>query len=67
MAINVDLKKAHDHLDWEFIRDILKAVGFLTHFIEVLRGHYLSSNPNAFLGPSMVADSPPWKGIVATG
>ena len=36
MLIKVDLEKAYDRLDWNFLENTLEDLGFRSHFVELI-------------------------------
>lgn len=48
MAINIDLEKANDKLEWSFIRDALHEIGYPTEMINLI-WHCISSPRMKFL------------------
>lgn len=42
LAIKIDLEKAYDCLNWEFIRETLEDIGLPNHFIQLI-WHFISS------------------------
>lgn len=38
MGLKLDVPKAHDRMEWDFIHETLEAFGFQTEFIQIIRG-----------------------------
>lgn len=38
MGLKLDVSKAHDRMEWDFIDETLEAFGFQTEFIQIIRG-----------------------------
>lgn len=38
MGLKLDMSKAHDWMEWDFIHETLEAFGFQTEFIQIIRG-----------------------------
>lgn len=63
MAIKVDLVKAYDHLEWSFIRNILKAFRFPDDLIKQIMSYVSSTTISILLNGGKLSSFKPTRGI----
>ena len=63
MAIKIDLEKAYDRLEWDFIRDTLKLVKFLEHFFSIILSCISSATVSILYNGGALQPFHPLRGI----
>ena len=63
MAIKIDLEKAYDRLDWEFIMDSLRDMGLNEHFLNIIWNCISSSTMDILWNGECTGRFEPAKGI----
>ena len=63
MAINIDLKKAYDRIEWSFIRDTLVLFKFPKHLISLIISYISSSSISVLFNGGATNPFQPSRGI----
>lgn len=63
MIVKIDLEKAYDHIDWDFLEDILKTVGIQPHILQVIRSCFSTTNMSILWNGTQLAGFKSSKGL----